>query len=119
MKRIKKLTDKLTAIGAAIAEKDQVVTLLGSLPASYLMLVTVLEAQDDLTLSHFQQSLIHEERKLNKEYQASNDRSAGDNSSAMFSGEHEGDQKKRINGQQQCQNWKLKCYNCGQTGHFR
>ena len=63
------------------------------------MLVTVLEAQDDLTLSHFQQSLIHEERKLNKEYQASNDRSAGDDSSAMFS-EHEGDQKKRINGQQ-------------------
>ena len=35
LKRMKELTDKHTAIEAAIEEKDQVVTLLGSLPASY------------------------------------------------------------------------------------
>ena len=103
VKLMKELTDKLATIGAAIAEEDQVVTLLGSLSASYLMLVTVLEARDDLTLSYIQQSLIQDERKLNEEYLVSNDRSAGDGSLAMFSDEHEGDQKKRINGQQKRQ----------------
>ena len=101
MKHMKELNDKLAAIGAAIAEEDQVVTLLGSLPGSYSMLVTVLEARDDFKSSYVQQSLIHEERKLNEEYGASNDWSAGDGSLGMFSGEHEGNQKKRINGQQQ------------------
>ena len=88
MKLMKELTDKLATIGAAIAEEDQVVTLLGSLSASYLTLVTVLEARDDLTLSYVQQSLIQDERKLNEEYLVSNDRSAGDGSLAMFSDEH-------------------------------
>ena len=119
MKLMKELSDKLATIGAAIAEEDQVVTLLGSLSASYLTLVTVLEARDDLILSYVQQSLIQDERKLNEEYLVSNDRSAGDGSLGMFSDEHEGDWKKRINGQQKLQNWKLKCYNCGETGHFR
>ena len=68
MKRMKESTDKLSALGAPIAEEDQVVTLLGSLPASFQTLVTALEARDIVTLSHAQQSLIHEEKKLNGEY---------------------------------------------------
>ena len=59
IKRMKELTDKLAALGAPIAEEDQVVTLLGSLPASYKTLVTALEARDEVTLSYVQQSLIH------------------------------------------------------------
>ena len=46
IKYMKELTDKLAAINAPIAEEDQVVTLLGSLPPSYSTLVTAPEARD-------------------------------------------------------------------------
>ena len=59
MKRMKELTDKLAALGTHIAEEDQVVMLLGSLPACDKTLVTALEARDEVTLSYVQQSLIH------------------------------------------------------------
>ena len=39
IKKMKNLTDKLAAINAPIAEEDQVVTLLGSLPPLLLGLV--------------------------------------------------------------------------------
>ena len=63
MKEMKELTDKLAALEAAVFEEDQVVTLLGSLPQSYEMLVTTLETREELTLNYVQQSLVHEERK--------------------------------------------------------
>lgn len=64
LKHMKELTDQIAAIGVAIAEEDQVVTLLGSLPASYSTLVTALEARiDELTLQFVQQALINEEQK--------------------------------------------------------
>ena len=45
IKCMKELSDKLASIGFAISEEDQMVTLLGSLPASYSSLVTALEAR--------------------------------------------------------------------------
>ena len=51
IKNMKELTDRLAAINAPIAEEDQVVTLLGSLPPSYSTLVTALEARDVINLS--------------------------------------------------------------------
>ena len=36
LKETKKITDKLVSIGANIVEEDQVVTLLGSLPPTYV-----------------------------------------------------------------------------------
>ena len=60
LKRMKELTDRLAAIGAPIAEEDQVVTLLGSL--RYSTLVTALEARvDGISLNYVQQALAHEE----------------------------------------------------------
>ncbi len=57
---MKELTDRLAAIGAPIAEEDQVVTLLGSL--RYSTLVTALEARvDGISLNYVQQALAHEE----------------------------------------------------------
>jgi len=41
---MKEITDKLASIGALISEEEQVVTLLGSLPPSFLTVVTALEA---------------------------------------------------------------------------
>ena len=64
IKNMKELTDRLAAINALIAEEDQVVTLLGSLPPSYSTLVTALEARDVISLSYVQQSLIHEEQRI-------------------------------------------------------
>ena len=40
---MKEITDKLVSTGTPISEEDQVVTLLGSLPQGYCMLVTALE----------------------------------------------------------------------------
>ncbi|XP_067946487.1 uncharacterized protein [Watersipora subatra] len=58
------MTDKLAAIKANIREKDQVVTLLGSLPESYSMVVTALEARgDNITLQFATQTLLNEEQK--------------------------------------------------------
>ena len=71
LKHMKELTDRLAAIGAPIAEEDQVVTLLGSLPKSYSTLVTALEARgDNISLNYVQQALVHEEQKMNgKDFQ--------------------------------------------------
>ena len=67
LKRMKKLTDQLEGIGAPIAEEDQLVTLLGSLPKSYSMMVTALEARsDNVSLNYVQQALVHEEQKLHE-----------------------------------------------------
>ena len=52
IKNMKELTDRLAAINAPIAEEDQVITLLGSLPSSYSTLVTALEARDTISLSY-------------------------------------------------------------------
>ena len=45
IKTMNELTDGLAAINAPIAEEDQVITLLGSLPPSYSTLVTALKAE--------------------------------------------------------------------------
>ena len=103
LKKMKELTDKLTAIGAPISEEDQVVTLLGSLPSDYSTLVTALEARaDDLTLGYVQQALIHEERKKSERYKLSNTVTTVE--------------QKALMGRQTRQ---LRCYGCGEIGHYR
>lgn len=64
LKHMKELTDRLAAINAPIAEEDQVVTLLGSLPKSYSTFVTAVEARENVTLAYLQQALPHEEQKM-------------------------------------------------------
>ena len=63
LREMKEITDKLASIGAKVAEEDEVVTLLGSLPSSYSGLVPALEARENVTLDYVQQSLIQEEMK--------------------------------------------------------
>ena len=112
IKTMKELTDRLAAINAPIAEEDQVVTLLGSLPPSYSALVTALEARDAVTLSYVQQSLIREEQRLKE----SNTQHTGLNNISGIGraliGKHDGQPGK---GHQN----KKACYLCGETGHFR
>ena len=64
LREMKVLADKLASIGAPVSEEDKVVTLLGSLPASFATVVTALEARSDgLTMDYVQESLIHHEQK--------------------------------------------------------
>ena len=64
LKCMKEISDKLAALGSAVAEEEQVVALLISLPPSYQTLVTALEAKgDDLSLEFVQQALVSEEQK--------------------------------------------------------
>ena len=111
LKNMKEITDRLAAIGAPIAEEDQVVTLLGSLPESYSTLVTALEARvDDVQLNFVQQALIHEEQKWNGQFRHSTRTSSGGqvDDSALFGQQKKGKPRKTV-----------KCFGCGEIGHFR
>jgi len=44
---MKEISDKLAALGSPVAEEEQVVALLISLPASYSTLVTAMETKGD------------------------------------------------------------------------
>ena len=109
IKRMKELSDKLASIGSVISEEDQMVTLLGSLPASYSSLVTALEARvEDVDLKFVQQALINEEQKKTGS-------SAQTQSSTAMMGV-----KKNKGGSKQSKPEKsIKCFGCGEIGHFK
>jgi len=105
------LTDKLAAIKAPIAEEDQVVTLLGSLPSSYSTLVTALEARDNISLSYVQQLLVHEEQRLKGKNKPNGSMDARNGTGQTLVGKQNfqkggGYQHKKV------------CYLCGVAGHF-
>ena len=108
---MKEISDKLAAIGAPIAEEDQVVTLLGSLPQRYSTLVTALEARvEDVKLSFVQQVLVHEEQKLSGKFgDTSTVASAGQSDLALV-GQRRKDSRMRK---------QLRCFGCGELGHIR
>ena len=59
------ICDKLSVIGEAISEKDRVIYLLASLPGSYNMLVTALQASTEVPrLTVVRERLLHEETKM-------------------------------------------------------
>lgn len=118
LKRMKELTDQLSAIGAVIEEEDQIVTLLGSLPTSYATIVTALETKiDNLTLQFVQQALTNEEQKrLNANDNFSGATSGG--ASAMSSQFRRNVQDGyRSVGVERPSTWR--CYKCGKEGHIK
>ena len=113
IKNMKELTDRLAAINAPIAEEDQVVTLLGSLPPSYSTLVTALEARDAVSLSYVQQSLIREEQRLkgsNTLHATASLDTVGGTGQALIGKQEPQTSKGR--------RYKKVSYLCGETGHF-
>ena len=107
LKHMKELTERLAAIGAPIAEEDQVVTLLGSLPKSYSTFVTAQEARENASLNYLQQALAHEEQKRHGQgHSESTDVQRGD--AALV-----GESKKKFKPR------KPICFGCQQPGHFR
>ena len=65
VKLMTEICEELSVIGEAISEEDRVFYLLASLPESYHVLVTALEASADVpTLAVVRERLLHEETKM-------------------------------------------------------
>ena len=65
IKFMSEICDELSAIGETVSEEDRVVYLLASLPESYSVLVTALEANADVpSLAIVREKLLHEETKM-------------------------------------------------------
>ena len=105
-KHIKDMTEifnKLTAIDDPITEEDRVVHLLASLPESYDILVTALEASVEVPkMEIVTERLLHEERKIKEKHGSE----TSDGMKAMF-----------VNRQSKGKG--PKCYQCGKFGHIK
>ena len=100
IKSMTEIFDALSVIGDPVSEEDRVVQLLASLPESYSMLVTALEANAEVPkMEHVTERLLHEEQKLK-------DRGVGDRSDKAMTAKHL--HKKGP-----------KCHHCGKYGHIR
>ena len=102
--RIKLMTetfDELSVIGNSLNEEDRVVHLLASLPESYDMLVTALEASQDVPKwALVTERLLYEENKMREK------QTGGAESKAMTS--------------KHCINKKgPKCFHCSKFGHLK
>lgn len=96
------LFDALSVAGETVSEEDRVVYLLASLPESYNVLVTALEANEDVPkLEVVTEHILHQERK-------SKDRSEASSSteSAMTSRKTFGRKP-------------IRCHHCGELGHIK
>lgn len=104
---IKSMTEvfsELAVIGAPMEDEDKVVTLLASLPESYNVLVTALEANAEVPkMEVVTERLLHEERKI----QARNSETHRGGEENVMTVRHKFRQQKRI-----------ECYNCHNYGHL-
>ena len=102
---IKAMTEifySLSVVGDAVSEEDRVVYLLASLPDSYDVLVTALEASEDVPkMEVVTERLLHEERKLKERT---------DVSESM---------EKSMNLRQRPRRKVLRCHHCGKPGHIK
>ena len=104
-KHVKDMTEifnGLSVIGDPVSDEDRVVYLLASLPDSYSMLVTALEANEEVPkMEVVTERLLHEERKLK-------DRAGVGESS-----------EKVMTARRQSQKYGPKCHQCGKFGHIK
>ncbi len=105
---IRKMTEvfgALAAIDSPLKEEDKVVYLLASLPDSFSVLVTALEASPDVPkMDMVTERLLHEERKM-RSREIDNNPGAGDEQAMMSKSKF---LRKNI-----------KCYRCGKLGHIK
>lgn len=108
IKYMKELSDRLASIGSPIADEDQVVALLGSLPSNYDSLVTALEARlDNISIGFVQQMLKHEEQKQNLKVNVPDDK-------ALYS-----DQSRKYSNSNNSNYNRTRCFHCNKLGHIQ
>lgn len=96
IKSMTEIFNSLSVIGSPVSEEDRVVHLLASLPESYSMLVTALEASAEVPqMEVVTERLLHEERKLKER--------GGYREGAMYSRSRRGP----------------RCHQCGKYGHIK
>ena len=101
IKAMSELFDALSVAGETVSEEDRVVYLLASLPESYAVLVTALEANEEVPkLEVVIERILHEERKSKDKIAASSSAE-----SAMTS--------------RKSTRPKPKCHHCGKLGHIK
>ena len=99
IKTMTEIFNSLSVIGSPVSDEDRVVHLLASLPESYSMLVTALEASAEVPqMEVVTERLIHEERKLKERESA-----GGSREEAMYTKSRKGP----------------KCHHCGRYGHIK
>ena len=109
VKQMVEIFDELAIIGEPIEEEDRVVHVLSSLPDSFNMLVTALEASPEVpSLELVTERLLHEERKRKDKLVEQNNSSVGSSHDALFTSNS---QKPRFNGPV--------CFYCGERGHIK
>ena len=103
IKAMVELFDALSVAGETIKDEDRVVYLLASLPDSYNVLVTALEANEDVPkLEVVIERILHQERKFQEKSEASSTRESAMTSRGSSRGKP-----------------KVKCYHCGRRGHIK
>ena len=110
VKAMMEIFQELAIIGDPMEEEDRVVHLLASLPKSYDMLVTALEASTDVPkLETVIERLVHEERKLKENLK---EEDITQSMKALYT-----NGKGRNNGNKQSYN--PKCFYCNEYGHVK
>ena len=115
VKAMTEIFEELSVIGDPIEEEDRVVHLLASLPPSYDMLVTALEASAEVPrLEIVTERLLHVERKMMEKGNVNEDSYGRFNSTSVtdnkvFAGKQYGNSR----------NSQVRCYHCGKAGHIR
>ena len=100
IKAMTEIFESLSVIGDPVSEEDRIVYLLASLPDCYNMLVTALEANQDVPqMEVVTERLLHKERKLNDHGSSSG------TTKAMTAYHH----KRNV----------IKCHYCGKPGHIK
>ena len=103
VKVIIEIFEALAVIGDPVSEEDRVVHLLASLPESFNMLVTALEANPEVPkMESVTERLLHEERKMKDRKE-----NEGGHTKAMMAHNSFGQKKK------------FTCHYCGKPGHFK
>ena len=116
IKAMVEVFDELAVIGEAIDEEDRVVQILASLPDSYGMLVTALEANAEVPkLELVTERLLNEERKMKEKAAFSGNNNSNGN---VFPGNcHSGENA--LLASNKFRNSPRTCYYCGKVGHIK
>ena len=117
VREMNEITDRLSAMGAPVSAEDQVLILLGSLPASYRPLVTTLGAQQTkLDMITVKNAILEEEMRGK-----GHDGTTGKHNDQALVGEVRGQTHQprgRATGGYQGNRRVAICFSCNQTGHF-